>query len=289
MDIQTVGYKAKAFEARNLAYFFIIVFGLQAIRYGLLISGVLDNPSEEGPAVLLRDPGVIFQTLASWGPLIAAFLVTGLTEGKPGARALWRRFWNKNMSAKWLLVTLLTLPAVALVDNLVIRLMDGQNYPVFFEYIPIWTFLTSFLYAFISNGMLEEFGWRGYVLPRFQARWNALASGIILGVIWSTWHWGQWLVPGSNLHEKNFWLWNLGTILLSIIMTWIFNNTKGSVLAVSLFHATINTGVFAFLLDWRYYVLELLAVILIVIVFGPKNLVRQTHEPAEILVEAKAT
>jgi hypothetical protein len=58
-------------------------------------------------------------------------------------------------------------------------------------------------------------------------------------------------------------------------MTWIFNNTKGSVLAVALFHATINTGVFALHLDWRYYVIELLVVILIVIIFGPKDLVRK--------------
>ncbi len=288
MDTQTVGYKAKALEARNLAYFFIFVFGLQAIRYGLLITGVLDNPSEEGPRVLLNNPGVIIQTLASWGPLIAAFLVTGLTEGKSGVRALWGRFWNKNMSAKWLLVTLLTLPALALVDNLVIRLMDGQNYPLIFEYIPIWTFLTSFLYAFIANGMLEEFGWRGYVLPRFQVKWNALTSGILLGAIWAAWHWGQWFVPGSNLYERNFWLWNLGMILLSIIMTWIFNNTKGSILAVALFHATINTGIFAFLLDWRYYVIELLAVIFIVIIFGWKNLARQKTERAESLTAAKA-
>ena len=93
-----------------------------------------------------------------------------------------------------------------------------------------------FIMAFIFNGMFEEFGWRGYVLPRFQARWNALASSLILGVIWAAWHAGQWFVPGSNLYHRDFWLWSLGTILLSILMTWIFNNTKGSVLAASLLH-----------------------------------------------------
>jgi hypothetical protein len=65
-------------------------------------------------------------------------------------------------------------------------------------------------------------------------------------------------------------------------MTWIFNNTQGSVLAVSLFHGMINTGTFWFLLDWRYFLIELLAVTLIVIVFGPKNLVRlrvDAHSP----------
>lgn len=282
MDAQTVGYKAKAFEARNLAFFFLIVFGLQALNYGLLITGVLENPSEDGPAALLEDPRLIIMTLAAWGPIIAAFAVTAFTEGKPGVRALWRRFWNRNMSTRWLLVTLLFLPAVELAANLITRLVDGQDYPIFFSYTPPWSILFSFVLAFIFNGVFEEFGWRGYVLPRFQARWNALTSSIILGVIWAAWHFGQWFVPGSNLYERNFWLWSLGTILLSILITWIFNNTHGSVLAASLFHGMINTGTFWFQLDWRFYVIELLAVILIVIIFGPKTLVRQrvdAHSP----------
>jgi membrane protease YdiL (CAAX protease family) len=280
MNTQTVGYKAKAFEPRNLAYYFLIVFGLQALAYGLLIAGILKMPSREGPAVLLDDPRLIILTLAAWGPIIAAFVVTALTEGKPGVRALWRRFWNRNMSLKWLLVTLLILPALQLVANLVTRLLDGQAYPVFFSYDPPWSAISMFIIAFIFNGMFEEFGWRGYVLPRFQARWNALASSLILGVIWAGWHIGQWFVPGSHLYQRNFWLWGLGTILLSILMTWIFNNTKGSVLAASLFHGMVNTGTFWFQMDWLYYAIELLAVILIVIIFGPKNLVRQKPEPA---------
>ena len=106
----------------------------------------------------------------------------------------------------------------------------------------------------------------------------ALASSIILGIIWAAWHYGQWLVPGSNLYQRNFWLWSLGTLMLSILMTWIFNNTKGSVLAVSLFHGMVNTGTFWFQLDWRYYVIELLAVILVVIFFGPRDLVRSRSD-----------
>ena len=289
MDTQAVEYRAKAFQGRNLAIYFLIVFGLQALAYGLLITGVLKMPSVEGPGALIDDPRLVVLTLAAWGPIIAAFLVTALTEGKAGVRALWRRFWNRNMSIQWLLVTLLILPALALIANIVTRVVDGQAYPLFFSYDPQWSVIPMFILAFIFNGMFEEFGWRGYVLPRFQARWNALASSLILGVIWAAWHAGQWFVPGSNLYQRNFCLWGLGTILLSILMTWIFNNTKGSVLAASLLHGMANTGTFWFQLDWRYYVIELIAVILIVIIFGPKNLVREKPEPAEILTAVKVT
>jgi membrane protease YdiL (CAAX protease family) len=274
MNTQATGYKARAFDSRNLAFYFLIVFGLQALAYGLLIAGVLKMPAQEGPGALVEDPRLIIKVLASWGPLIAAFTVTAISEGKPGLRALWNRFWNKNMSCKWLLVTLLTLPAIQMASNLVTRLLDRQAYPLFFTYEPTWSILTSFIIAFIFSGILEEFGWRGFVLPRFQARWNALISSLILGVIWAAWHFGQWFVPGSNLYQRNFWLWFLGTIMLSILLTWIFNNTKGSVLAAALFHGMVNTGTFWFQLDWRYFILELLVVILIVAFFGSKSLVR---------------
>jgi membrane protease YdiL (CAAX protease family) len=204
MDTTPVGYRAKAFEARNLVCYFLIVFGLQAINYGLLITGILKMPSVDGPAALLEDPRRVIMTLAAWGPIIAAFVITALTEGKPGVRALWRRFWNRNMSLKWLFVTLLILPVLALATNLVTRLLDGQAYPLYFSYNPPWSVIPMFIMAFIFNGVFEEFGWRGYVLPRFQVKWNALASSIILGVLWAAWHWGQWFVPGSNLYQRNF-------------------------------------------------------------------------------------
>jgi len=228
--------------------------------------------------VLLTNPFLILFTLANWGPIIAAFVITALTEGKPGVSALWGRFWNRNISIKWLFITLLTIPILELITNLVIRLLDSKAYPVFASYNPVWAIIPAFITAFIFNGIFEEFGWRGYVLPRFQARWNALISSVVLGIIWAAWHLGQWIVPGSYLYGRNFWLYCIGTILESILITWIFNNTKGSILAAALFHGVVDTALFWYQADWRYYGVSLLAVIVIVTIFGPKNLVRQTRE-----------
>lgn len=278
MITQVVGYKSKSFDLRNLAYFFLIVFGLQALPYGLLIAGVLKMPSSEGLSALSAGPGVVLITLGAWGPIIAAFVVTSLTEGKSGVKALWGRFWNRNASIRWLLVTLLLLPALQLVANLITRVLDHQAYPFLILPNPPWMIIVPFITVFIFSGVFEEFGWRGYVLPRFQARWNALTSSLILGIIWAAWHIGQWFVPGTNLYQRNFWLWGLGTILFSILLTWIFNNTKGSILAAALFHAMINIGIFWFQLDWRYYVVLLVATVLVVIIFGARNLVRQPYD-----------
>jgi hypothetical protein len=63
MNTKTMGYKAKEFEPRNLGYFFLIVFGLAVLKYGLLISGVLMMPSGEGLSALSAGPGIILITL----------------------------------------------------------------------------------------------------------------------------------------------------------------------------------------------------------------------------------
>jgi membrane protease YdiL (CAAX protease family) len=51
--------------------------------------------------------------------------------------------------------------------------------------------------------MSEEFGWRGYVLPRFQAKWNALVSSVVLGAIWASWHVPLWFIPEAE-HSATF-------------------------------------------------------------------------------------
>ncbi|NTU56402.1 MAG: CPBP family intramembrane metalloprotease [Anaerolineales bacterium] len=278
-NAQPVGYKAKAFEARNLAFFFLLVFGLQAILWvSVSIFGLKALASLSDPALPLW---LLVALPAACGPTIVAFVMTAFTEGKPGVKALWRRFWNRNLSLKWLLVTLLGFEVLRLVTYLVVRTIDGQPYPIVDTSNPLWMTIPLFLSAFISSGMGEEFGWRGYVLPRFQAKWNALTSSIILGLIWAAWHVPGFIMPNiSPLYQQNFLEWVPGMLLGSVLYTWIFNNTKGSVLAAAIFHAAWNTSVVV-LPDssyWYFYGIFLLVVILIVVIFGPKNLVRQKRE-----------
>lgn len=272
MNTQTVGYKAKEFELRNLTFFFMLAWGLPLFFAALFIFGIVRWPSQVGPGM------IILLVVLNFAPMIAAFVVTGITEGKPGVRALWKRFWNRNLSIKWLLVALLLNPAIRLVASLVNRTLEGDVYPILAS-----NTLGLFLNGLII-GMREEFGWRGYALPRFQAKWNALTSSIILGAIWATYHLGNWFLPPGRERQDNFWEFSLWIILLSILHTWIFNNTNGSVLASVLFHGVVTNGVIGCCGDsmWGMEYLigfTLLTAILIVIIFGPKNLVRE--RPAE--------
>jgi len=268
LNTQPVGYKAKAFEARNLIFFFLIAF-LPVFVVVLIASGILDFPSNPGPGLK------ILFVVAQFSPLIAALVVTAATEGKAGLQALWKRFWNRDLSLKWLLVILLFNPMVRLIANLISRAAGGEHYP-FLE--P--NFLSLLLLGIII-GIQEEVGWRGYALPRFQARWGALTSSIILGAIWAPYHIGNWLIGERTDSFLEFSLW---IILISIFTTWIFNNTNGSILAAVLFHAVVTNGIVGCCgVSWTMELLlgiYLVAAIIIVAIFGPKNLVRQKPEEA---------
>lgn len=277
MTTQTDGFKAKALELRNLAFFFLIVFGLSWGRQALVFFGILRGPSG------ITDPTILFFTASTWGPTIAAFVVTAITEGKPGLKSLWKRFWNRDIRIKWLIVILLFFPALWFVGNLVYRTLDAQPYPILDQ---PQLFFSAFIVA-LFNGLSEEFGWRGYVLPRFQAKWSALVSSIVLGIIWVSWHTQFFTgivlnsLSGRVISQTNNWDWALGMVIVSVFMTWIFNNTNGSILAAILFHALLNSSVVLFFCcngPWRWDALLLIVAILIVILFTPKNLVRRRSE-----------
>ncbi len=285
MKTSAVGYKAKAFELRNLVIFFLIAFAWTWFWWGLFIFDILKLPSGDlasGVDLGSTLPAFLIILIAPYGPTLAGFVMTAITEGRTGVKALWKRFWNRDLSIKWLVVVLLFFPTLRLAANIVSRTLDGQAYPLL-AHPNLEIFIGSFIFSgLIHGGMSEEFGWRGYALPRFQARWNALTSSIVLGVIWISWHIPLWFAPGELQEQDSFWGWAPIVLIYSIFYTWIFNNTKGSLLAAVLFHAMTNaTSDLIWCCGssgWNYLGVELVVVILIVIIFGPKILVRQPQE-----------
>jgi membrane protease YdiL (CAAX protease family) len=135
-----------------------------------------------------------------------------------------------------------------------------------------------FLFEVITNG--EEIGWRGYVLPRLQAKYNALVASLIVGVIWGAWHLPKfWGVGASS--ERSFTWFVVAHIALAVLYTWLYNNTRGSLLLVTIFHASGNTaGAFlpiSFAATGGFMpnimiLLYILAAIIVTILAGPERL-----------------
>ena len=113
-------------------------------------------------------------------------------------------------------------------------------------YLSIPTILLAGLYA---GPLGEELGWRGFLLPEFQKRYSNLKSAIIIGLIWFIWHIPLWWAPfGTLVSGEPISLIPVITyftmlICLSIIITWLVINSKGSVLIAILFHLSINAGI----------------------------------------------
>jgi membrane protease YdiL (CAAX protease family) len=110
----------------------------------------------------------------------------------------------------------------------------------------VLTYLVTFIPVLILGGPLgEEIGWRGFALPRMQPLQGPLVGSIILGLLWALWHLPEFMVPtwaassgGSDLLAiVKFCTF---AIAATIVLTWVFNNTKASVLMTVLVHATID-------------------------------------------------
>jgi membrane protease YdiL (CAAX protease family) len=155
---------------------------------------------------------------------------------------IWRVSW------RWYLVAFLLYPAIFVAGIALHAAWTGT--PADFSTTLAWQFfagaarlplfvLPFFLFDALSNG--EEMGWRGYVLPRLQARHSALAASLTVGVIWGFWHLPKFLGPANS---GDFGLFVVKTMGDAVLYTWLYNNTRGSLLLVTILHAAGNTAGF---------------------------------------------
>lgn len=275
-------YKAEAFEGKNLLLFFLIAFGWTWVWWWVLfLSGLVRVPEEIGTRAVgvdsFTNPLIILLVILSpFGPTIGAFVLTAINEGRVGVSALWGRFWNLRIPWRWLIVIFLWWPFLRLLTNLLGQVLSGESNPLLVYPDHVYVFIPSLIVStFVNGGMSEEFGWRGYALPRLQVKFNALTSSIILGAVEGLWHYpliimGQWWQ--QSIVALVFWL-----ILTAVMRTWIYNNTNGNLLAAMLFHGMGNVQsdiVWCCSRTSHIYWVYGVATVLIILIFGPRTLTR---------------
>jgi CAAX protease family protein len=190
------------------------------------------------------------QTLGGYGPLLAALIVTFGREGLSGARRLVGRLFIWRAGLQWYAIALL-LPSFMSLLVTALHMMFGGD-PPDFAHPPIydqpvggffgaynaWTILLPlFLWSLLLGTSIgEEVGWRGFALPHLQQRWNALFSSVLVGVAWGLWIWPIYAMKGGLPYYTGL----LGVVPAAVLSTWIFNNTGGSLLLVTLFNNSIK-------------------------------------------------
>jgi membrane protease YdiL (CAAX protease family) len=95
-----------------------------------------------------------------------------------------------------------------------------------------------FIFIFLFIGLGEEPGWRGFALPALQKKHSPLIASLILAPIWAGWHLPLW---GHEFPLAIVPAFIVGLFGATMVQTWLFNCTRGSILVQMLFHATVNT------------------------------------------------
>jgi len=175
----------------------------------------------------------------------------------------------------WGALALLFYPALILLSILAGSLLEQQPIAACRFPVPetgpalIGLIAARFLYQFFFfNATGEEVGWRGFALPRLQARHSPLLASLILACFWIPWHLFLWRAQGGAVTSWGYWMGQGSMIALSSIITaWFYNRSKGSILVAGILHAADNTSARLFLIQDRVvYLLLLKAVAALLIV-----------------------
>jgi membrane protease YdiL (CAAX protease family) len=90
----------------------------------------------------------------------------------------------------------------------------------------------------------EEFGWRGYALPRLLRRFSPVRASVVLGFLWGIWHLPIFLLQGTAIYPAPLWasfpLFVVVVVAESVLIGWVYGRTHGSLLAAILFHQGIR-------------------------------------------------
>jgi membrane protease YdiL (CAAX protease family) len=176
--------------------------------------------------------------------LLPAWVLSSAFARTPGIRRHFSTLLKPRGNILWYLVAFFTVPVLQLLGMGITRLLGGEvqfrlpggsldRAVIFF----VLTFLSGFL---CSGGINEESGWRGFALPRLQARFPVIAAIAIVWFFWALWHIpydiGLKSDPGWMLLNRT-----LFNFTFSVLFAWVYNRTKGSILAPAIFHPAMNT------------------------------------------------
>lgn len=229
--------------------FFILAYAIAWGAFGIV--GLIARQSGLDSAQSLMAMGEAFQfegaalsvpqwlvylltRLADFAFSIAGVVMIAVTAGRIGLRELWQRLTRWRIRWVWYVLGLLPIGLYG-----VATAVSGASPTI--NSSTILTALFSlhagfFVSLFLRGAMGEELGLRGFALPRLQERMSPFRASLIIGVLWGAWHLPV-LIGRDPLSIVAFALLSIG---LSMLFTWLFNGSGGSLIPVLLFHATQN-------------------------------------------------
>lgn len=211
--------------------------------------------------------------LAVWAPAVAAFILIPRYGGRAGLRRFLSRLllWRCHPAWYGFLVglPLMFYAGAAVKGNL------------FADPLPSGTALLSALAMTFILGPVEELGWRGLALPLLQRRFAPIGAALLLGVIWGVWHLPAFLLSGTPQSAWSFTPFFVGSVALSLMVTPLFNASRGSLLLPYLFHLQLINPIWP---DAQPYdMIFVVAVALVVVVLNRKTMFRRTGAVTQVI------
>ena len=223
-------------RAHPLRAFFAVTFAF-SWTFDVIAFAVLDLTFEVGVIV------------ATFGPAVGAYAVIRAIDGPEGVRAWLRRFVQWRVDPRLYLFVLVALPAAVIASSAFLsggaeKLEDaGAAFPL--------SFLGMLVILSLLGGGQEEPGWRGFALPRMLEQWGPVEASVRLGVVWAVWHLPLFVLVSDYDNAGTevlsvvgmFFVFLLGlTIGFSILQTWLYHRSGGSIFLAVLAHGAVNAS-----------------------------------------------
>jgi membrane protease YdiL (CAAX protease family) len=258
-----------------LVVYFVMAFGISWVLWIPLVA------SAHG--LLAKGFASYFHVLGSLGPMLAALLVTGILGGAVGLRELGARMIKWRVGVIWWAIALFGPAALYGLSAVLLRLFSG-SWPDVSQFgqtdeYPQLGLILFWIVNIAFYGYGEETGWRGFALPRLQHTHSALVASLMLSVFWALWHAPLFfaLPTFMNMGIGGMFGWVMFMVTGSILLTWLYNSTRGSILILALFHGTLDIAINSpapAALATLYGVLFTVLGVLVLLVMGPTSLSR---------------
>jgi len=182
------------------------------------------------------------ESLAFWlGLPIAAYGTAAVTGGWRAVKDLLVRLIRVRVHPLWYLVAL-GLPLVIVGVVVGLGQVIGQPAGVAVA-MPVSALGGAFAFNAWMWLITEETAWRGFALPRLNARFNPLVASLVLGTLWALWHLPLFFIADSFQASIPFVGFVISTVATSVIIGWLFAHARGSVLLAALFHAATDVAI----------------------------------------------
>lgn len=225
----------------------------------------------------------------TFGPMVAGFTMAAVIGGLKQVKSLLAATFRWKVNPIWY-VAAIGLPFASQYFSVLLNPLFGSAAPAWSNIPPVMEIIPMVALLLVFSGPIgEEIGWRGFALPRLLEKYSALSASLILGSVWAIWHLPLILVGDFTAYGA------LMPVIAAIVFTWIFQNSRGSVLLAILMHASYQNSV-RYLgkvftdgdhvqQQWLGNGIWIVMIATILLVYGTRSFMNRTPKRVELLAQ----